>query len=162
MIELVALKSANFRKGAQMKIKILATVATAAFLALAANGQSTAGTRGTAGTSGGTGSSTTSGSTTIRPGVNSGAINSSAASPAQPGTVAPANPQTPVMINPNGNTPVVGASLGSNNLGMATNNLGLGTNKPGIGQNQFTVRSNNGVAPLTPTGTNRNVILLNP
>jgi ABC-type phosphate transport system substrate-binding protein len=160
MIEIVALKGANFRKGTQMKIKMLATVAAAAFLALAANGQT--GASRTAGTSGGTGSSTTGGSTTIRPGVNSGAINSSAASPAQPGTVAPANPQTPVMINPNGNTPVVGASLGSNNLGMATNNLGLGTNKPGIGQNQFTVRSNNGVAPLTPTGTNRNVILLNP
>jgi hypothetical protein len=88
--------------------------------------------------------------------------------------VVPANPQSPIQ-NPNGNSPVVGAGLGANNLGMATNNLGVSTNGLGMGQNQFGIRSNNGVAQspilsnnavrpntLTPTGTNNNRILLNP
>jgi hypothetical protein len=137
-----------------MKIKILATVAAAAFLAIAANGQGTS-AAGTTGSATRSGSIITSGSATVTPGANTGAP-----VPSGPGSVIPANPQSPIQ-NPNGN-PVVGAGMGANNQGMATNNLGLGTNKPGLGQNQFGVRSNNGVAPLTPTGTNSNRILLNP
>jgi len=93
MIELVALKSANFRKGTQMKIQNISNQwQPRLFLALAATPEHRRDTR-IRRHIGGTGSSTTSGSTTIRPGVNSGHY-SSAASPAQPGTWAPANPQT--------------------------------------------------------------------
>jgi hypothetical protein len=156
-----------------MKIQMLATVTAAAFIALAANGQGT-GTAG-AGAAGSSGAGTriggTSSGTGSAPARNSGANNSvgfntAPLEPAHPpGTVTPATPQSPVQ---NGSIMVAGAGLATNNLGiatnniaLATNNLGLGTNQLGFGQRQSQI-PNNSVVPLTPTGTNNNVILLNP
>jgi hypothetical protein len=170
-----------------MKIKMLATITVAAFLALAANGQSAGGAgAGSAGGAGGTsgGAGGTSGGVGTAPGAPSG-VNSGGMSPGinNPSThiVSPANPGGVTPVNPNGSTPTAGASLGANNLAMPTNNMGIASNNVGIGQNQFAFRTNgfgssnnnqfgfqtnglgtNNLTPLTPTGTNNNRILLNP
>jgi hypothetical protein len=158
-------------KGTKMKIKILATIAVAASLAIAANGQGAGGAGGAggsgagAGGTAGAGTSGTSGSVGGAPATSGGGINSGVNGVTVNGSiVTPANPNPGVQLPPpvNPNTPIVGQGMGANNMTLGSNNLAMGTNAVGLGSNQFALRTNGlGTNFLAPTGPNGSRILSN-